>query len=561
MKTKKMLYVGLLSTVVLGLAACGGGGKKDAGTEASTSGTGGKEAAAEEQVFTVNVLQEMPTADLSLNTDVIGSVALNNVYEGIYRLGESQEPEPAGATEKAEVSEDGLTYKVKLREDAKWSDGEPVTAKDYVYGWQRTVDPETASEYAYLHEIVKNAADITAGKKDVKELGIKAVSDYELEITLEKAAPYFDYLLAFTTFMPQRQDIVEKYGKEYTTTSEKAVYNGPFVLANFDGPGTDTEWSYVKNDEYWDKDTVQLDEIKVSVVKEASTSLNLFDDGQVEEIQLSGELAQQKADDPQLHIEKKASARYLELNQIDKDSEFNNEDLRKALSYAIDREALANQILADGSVPAMGLVPTDLSHSPKGEKDFAEEAESRVSYNSDKAKEHWEKAKKDLGKDKIEIDILASDNDSTKKVLEFLQGSLEEELPGLKVNLSPVPFSVRLDRSNKGDFSLVYGGWIADYPDPSSFLDLFETGNSYNRGHYTNPEYDKNVQEAGTTNVNDPEKRWDNMIAAEKIITEDMGIIPVLQEAEAHLRSDKVKGVVAHPAGAMYDYKWAYKVK
>lgn len=561
MKTKKMLYVGLLSTVVLGLAACGGGDKKDAGSSESSSKATSEETLDEKQVFTVNVLQEMPTADLSLNTDVIGSVALNNVYEGIYRLGESQEPEPAGATEKAEVSEDGLTYKVKLREDAKWSDGKPVTAKDYVYGWQRTVNPETASEYAYLHEIVKNGAAITAGEKPVEELGIKAVSDYELEITLEKAAPYFDYLLAFTTFMPQRQDIVEKYGKEYTTSSEKAVYNGPFTLANFDGPGTDTEWSYVKNPEYWDKDTVKLDEIKVSVVKEASTSLNLYDDGQVEEIQLSGELAQQKAGDPELHIEKKASARYLELNQREKDSQFNNKDLRKAISYAIDREALANQILADGSVPAKGLVPTDLAHSPKDKKDFSEEAGGDVAYDSKKAKEHWEKAKKDLGKDKIEVDILASDNDSTKKVLEYLQGSLEEELPGIKVNLSPVPFSVRLDRSNKGDFSMVYGGWIADYPDPSSFLDLFETGNSYNRGHYSSPEYDKNVKEASTANVNDPEKRWENMIAAEKQIVEDTGIINILQEAEAHLRSDKVKGVVAHPAGAMYDYKWAYKVK
>lgn len=318
MKTKKMLYVGLLSTVVLGLAACGGGDKKDAGSSESSSKATSEETLDEKQVFTVNVLQEMPTADLSLNTDVIGSVALNNVYEGIYRLGESQEPEPAGATEKAEVSEDGLTYKVKLREDAKWSDGKPVTAKDYVYGWQRTVNPETASEYAYLHEIVKNGAAITAGEKPVEELGIKAVSDYELEITLEKAAPYFDYLLAFTTFMPQRQDIVEKYGKEYTTSSEKAVYNGPFTLANFDGPGTDTEWSYVKNPEYWDKDTVKLDEIKVSVVKEASTSLNLYDDGQVEEIQLSGELAQQKAGDPELHIEKKSFCSLLRVKSTRK---------------------------------------------------------------------------------------------------------------------------------------------------------------------------------------------------------------------------------------------------
>ena len=556
MKTKKWLYVGLLSTVALTVAACGNNDKadKDAGKDGGDSG-------AVEQVFNVSVKQEMPSADLSLNTDVIGSVALNNVYEGIYRLGESQEPEPAGATEKAEISEDGLVYKVKLREDAKWSDGEPVTAKDYVYGWQRTVDPETASEYAYLHEPVKNAAEITAGDKKVEELGIKAISDYELEITLEKPTPYFDYLLSFTTFMPQRQDIVEKYGKEYTTASDKAVYNGPFVLADFDGPGTDTEWAYVKNDEYWDKETVQLERINVSVVKEDSTALNLYEDGKLEDVQLTGELAQQKADDPEFIVEKKALSRYLELNQFDEDSPFKNEDIRQAISYAIDRDSLVNQILADGSLASGGLVPADMNKGPASGKDFSEEAGNDVSYDSKKAKEHWEKGKKALGKDKIELDILASDNDDTKKMIEYLQGSLEEELDGLKVNLSPVPFSVRLERSNKGDFSTVLSGWIADYPDPSSFIDLFETGNSYNRGQYSNPEYDKNAKAARTENSNDPEKRWDNMIAAEKIIIEEKGIIPLIQSTEAHLRTADIEGVVTHAAGAQYDYKWAYKVK
>ncbi|HCM90534.1 MULTISPECIES: peptide ABC transporter substrate-binding protein [Vagococcus] len=558
MKKRKIMYVGLLSTMILTLAACGGGASKNDSKDKSASK--GEEQVAAKQEFTVNVTQEMPSADLSLNTDVIGSVALNNVYEGIYRISKDQKPEPAGATEKAEVSEDGLTYKIKLREDAKWSDGKPVTAKDYVYGWQRTVDPKTQSEYAYLHEPVKNAAEITAGKKDKSELGIKAVSDYELEIQLEKATPYFDYLLAFTTYMPQREDIVEKYGKEYTTTSEKAVYNGPFKLADFDGPGTDTEWTYVKNDQYWDKETVKLDKINVSVVKEASTSLNLFESGKAEDVILTGELAQQKADDPEFVSEMKASSRYIELNQRDDKSEFKNEDLRKAISYAIDRESLANQILADGSVASKGLVPKDVAKSPKGGKDFTEEAGSELGYDSKKAKKHWEKAKKDLGKETIKVDLLASDTDSSKKAIEFLKGSLEEELPGLKVNLSPVPFSVRLDRSNKGDFSMVYGGWIADYPDPSSFLDLFTADNSYNRGRYSNPEYDKLIKDAGTTNVNDPEKRWEDMINAEKLITKEVGVVPLIQEAEAHLRSDKVKGVVSHPSGAMFDYKWAYKV-
>lgn len=562
MKMKKLVYAGLLCTVALGLVACGGSKGADEGKGSTeTSKKSGKEELADEQIFTVNVQQEMPTADPSLSTDVISSVALNNVYEGIYRLGKDQLPEPAGATEKAEVSEDGLVYKIKLREDAKWSDDKPVTAKDYVYGWQRTVDPKTASEYAYLHDAVKNGAAIVAGEKDKSELGIKAVGDYELEVTLEKPTPYFDYLLAFSTYLPQREDIVEKYGKEYTTTSEKAVYNGPFVLADFDGPGSDTTWAYEKNDKYWDKDVVKLDKVEVSVVKEASTSLNLYEDGKAEDIILSGELAQQKANDPDYITEKRAGTRYLELNQADKDSPFKNENFRKAISYAIDRDALVNNILSDGSMASKGLVPADISKNPKTDKDFVDEASSDLKYDSAKAKEHWKKAKKELGKDEFEVEILASDTDSTKKMIEFLQGSLEDELKGLKVKVAPVPFSVRLDRSNKGDFSMVLGGWIADYADPSSFLDLFKTGNSYNRGKYSNKKYDEKIDAASTTNANDPEKRWEDMIEAEKIITEDMGTIPIIQNAEAHLRSDKVKGIVSHPAGSQFDYKWTYKVK
>ena len=553
-KTAKYL---LLSATVLTLVACGNNASKESEKTSSNK----TEELADEQVLTVNELQEMPTADSALSTDVVSAVALNNVYEGIYRINDKQELEPAGAKEKAEISEDGLTYKIKLREDAKWSDGKPVTAKDYVYGWQRVVDPATKSEYAYLHEAVKNAKAITAGEKDKSELGIKAVGDYELEIQLEKPTPYFEKLLSFTTFLPQREDIVTKYGDKYAAKSENAVYNGPFVLAEFDGPGTDTEWAYEKNKEYWDKDNVKLDKIKVSVVKSAATSLSLYEDGQAEDVELSGELAQQMANSPDFVTDKEAGVRYLEMNQEPKDSPFRNENFRKAISYAINREALANQILADGSVASTGLVPSGVADSPSTKKDFTEETKNKVSYNSKKAKEHWEKAKKELGKDKIEIDILSSDDDATKKATEFLKGSLEDELEGLSVSLSPVPFQVRLDRSNAGDFSMVYSGWVADYADPSSFVDLFISGSSYNRGKYSNPEYDKKIEAANTTNVSDPEKRWQDMVDAEDLILEDMGVVPLIQSAKAHLRSDKVKNVVVHPAGARYDYKWAYKVK
>ncbi|MBO0432720.1 peptide ABC transporter substrate-binding protein [Enterococcus sp. DIV0660C] len=550
---KKKVTFGFVAVCGLVLAGCYGG-SSDTGssnTKSSGSASGGG-------VFNLVVPQEMPTADLSVATDTISFTALNNVYEGIYRLDKDSKPQPAGASELADVSEDGLTYKIKLREDAKWSNGEPVTAADYVYGWQRTVDPKTASEYAYLFEPVANAADITAGKKDKSELGIKANGDHELEITLTKQTPYFQYLLAFPSFFPQSQAVVEENGDAYASASDKAVYNGPFTLEDFDGPGTDTEWTYKKNDNYWDKDEVKLSEVKVSVVKESSTSLNLFKDGQADDVILSGELAQQNANDPAYTSVKEARTSYLEFNQREEDSPFNNADLRKAISYSINRDALVKQVMGDGSVASTGLIPADMTKNPDTNEDFAKEAGDLVSYDKDKAKEHWEKAKKELGIDSLEFELMASDDDSTKKVIEYIQNSIQENLDGVKVKPVPVPFSVRLDRSSSGDFDTVLGGWGADYADPSSFTDLFVTGNSYNRGQWSNEEYDKVVKASSSADAGDEKARWDDLQEANKIIADDMGVAPVYQKAEGHLVNEKVKGIVHHAAGASWDYKWTY---
>ncbi|WP_315043953.1 peptide ABC transporter substrate-binding protein [uncultured Enterococcus sp.] len=549
---KKKWGYGVVAVCGIVLAGCSTGGTSSTGESSSGSGT-----AAAEQIFNVVVQQEMPSADLSLATDTISFSALNNVYEGLYRLDADSKPEPAGAAELAEVSEDGLTYKLKLREDAKWSNGEPVTAADYVFGWQRTVSAETGSEYAYLFAPVTNAEAITAGEKDASELGIKAVSDYELEITLTTPTPYFQYLLAFPSFFPQSQAVVEDNGDQYASTSDNAVYNGPFVLAGFNGPGTDTEWSYEKNDQYWDKETVKLDTINVSVVKESSTSLNLFQDGQADDVILTGELAQQMANDEAFVSEPLARTSYIELNQREEDSPFRNEDLRKAISYAIDRDALVTSILGDGSLASTGLIPKGMTFNPTDNTDFVDEAESVIEYDQEKAKEHWEKAKEALGIDSLSFEILASDTDSTKKAIEYIQSAIQDTLDGVKVSLSPVPFSVRLDRSNSGDFDVVMGGWGADYADASSFTDLFVTDNSYNRGRWTSEAYDAAVKSSATTNAGNPDARWQDLLDAEKIIMDQQGVIPVYQNVEAHLRAPKVKGVVSHGAGAQYDYKWA----
>ena len=547
MKKGKLLGTLLVSALLLGACSIGGANKTD-----DTAASG-----AAEQVFNLAVLQEMPTADLSIATDTISFTALNNVYEGLYRLDAENKPQPASAAEMAEVSEDGLTYKIKLREDAKWSNGDPVTAADFVYAWQRTVDPDTGSQYAYLYEVVANATEIINGKKPVKDLGIKAVSDYELEINLAVATPYFDYLLAFPSFFPQHEATVEEFGDKYAQTSDNAVYNGPFTLADFDGPGVDTEWTYEKNPEYWDAANIKLDAVNVSVVKESSTGLNLYQDGQLDDVILTGELAQQNSDDPDFVTLKESRTSYIEMNQREADSPFNNENLRKALSYAIDREALVKQVLGDGSEASTGLIPQNMSFNPESGKDFVEETTNNVEFDADKAKEHWEKAKEELKIDSLSFDLLSDDTDSVKKVAEYVQGVWKETL-GLDVKMTNVPFSVRLDRSNAGDFDVVLGGWGADYADPSSFTDLFVTDNAYNRGRWSNADYDKAVSDAAKTYATDPAKRWQALLDAENTLIEHMGSIPVYQRAEAHLRAAKVKGIVSHGAGASHDYKWAY---
>ncbi|GCF95577.1 peptide ABC transporter substrate-binding protein [Enterococcus florum] len=552
---RKLATFGVIAFSAVLLAGCYGGNDDQTGDSGSSSGGENSQAG----VFNVIVPQEIPSADLSQATDTISFTALNNVYEGIYRLDGNSEPKPAGAAEMAKVSEDGLTYTIKLRDDAVWSNGDPVTAEDYVYGWQRTVRPETASQYAYLYEPVENAAAITSGEQEPDTLGITAVNEHELEIKLAKPTPYFQYLLAFPSFFPQKQEVVEEYGDAYATNSDNAVYNGPFTLEDFDGPGTDTEWTYKKNEDYWDSDAVELSAINVSVVKEASTALNLFNDGQADDVILTGELAQQNANDPNYQSFKEATTSYLELNQRDADSPFRNENLRKAIAYAINREALVTQILGDGSVAATNLVPSELSKNPETDEDFVKEAGEQIAYDPEQAKEFWDKAKEELNIDTLNMSILSSDTDSSRRAVEYLQNSIQENLEGVTVSPTPVPFSVRLDRSISGDFDLVLGGWGADYADPSSFTDLFTSDNSQNNGRWSNSDYDKAVEESATTNANDEEARWKNLQDANRIIADDAGIIPIYQKAEGHLISDQMEGIIHHAAGAAWDYKWASK--
>lgn len=561
MKTKKKLAgLTLLCLAALSVAGCSGDGKKEtAGT--GENNTSGEEKLAAEQVISIAAPQEVASIDTSTATDKLSFTVLNQLYEGFYRIDENNQIIPAGAAELAEKSEDGLTYTIKLREDAKWTNGDPVVAGDYVYGWQRTADPDTASEYAYLFESVKNGKDVVAGKKDPSELGIEAMSDYEVKITLDVATPYFDSLLAFPSFFPVNKKAVEEFGDKYASSSETSYYNGPFVLKDFDGVGSDIDWSYVKNEDYWDADTVKMTEIKAQVVKEASTGVNMYEGGELDDVILTGELAQQYRENEDYVTDKEGRTIYLEFNQVSEKVPFDNVNLRKAISLVVDNESIVENVIGDGSTSATGLMPTNLSSNPETGKDFTEETKAKKEFDEAKAKEYLEKAKKETGKDTFEFDILTDDNESTKKIAEYLQGTFKDVL-GIETTVTAVTKPIRLDRTNNGEFDFVVTGWGADYNDPSSFMDLFQTGNSYNRGKYSNPAYDKLIKEAATTNATNPEARWQNFLDAEEIlINEDAAVIPVYQAAEGHLRNPKLKGMIAHTAGASYEYKYMYLVE
>lgn len=544
MRNTRLGYLLAAASCIILLGGCGSSKEKTNETDQKSANDG--------QTFSVVAKQEIPSIDASVTNDVVGWGVLKNTGEGLFRADKEGKLMPAGAAEMPNVSEDGLTYTFKLRNDAVWSNGDPVVAADYVYGWQRTVEPKTASEVAYLFEPIKQYQAIMDGKTPAKELGVKALSDYELEVTLESPVPYIESLLSLPPFYPQNEKIINESGKKYASSSEHMVYNGPFALSDFEGAGTDTNWSYVKNETYWDKNNVTMEKIDFDVVKEDATALNLFQDGQTDDIVVTGEIAQQMAADPAFFSQDMSNATYVEYNQTKK--EFQNENLRKAISYALDRPTLVNQVLGDGSIAATGLVPKNMSFNPETEADFVKDSGNHLNYDPEKAKDYWAKAKTELGIDTLKINLLSSDADSAKKVVEYMQGAIQETLKGVTVDVSSVPLSVRLERGNKGDFDMILVGWGAEYNDPSVFLELFASDNINNSGKYTNNDFDKYLKASATTNAGNPKARWNDLIEAENVLMDTMGVCPVYQKAEAHLRNPKIKGIL--PSGPEYDYKW-----
>ena len=533
-KTTKLLMTSLL--VSLGLAACGG-------NSTSTSSN--------QQSLTITTFGELATLDSADYDDVPSSDMLGQIFEGLYRVAKDNKVELGMAAEEPTVSTDGLVYTFKLR-DAKWSDGTPVTAGDFVYTYRKLVDPKEG-HVAQSADVFKNAKKIRSGELSTEELGVKAIDDKTLEITLENPAPYLPKLLTGSRFLPQSEKVAKEKGEGYGSSADSIVTNGPFKLEGWSG--SELSWKLVKNENYWDASNVKLQTVTVNVSKEVATSVQLFDGKQVQYTTISEQFVDQYKGQPTYHAIPKATMGYMSFNVERKVT--GNKHFRRAIAMAYDKAALVNNVLKDGSIVSNGLVPKGFAENPETGKDYVEDRGDLLSYNVEEAQKELAQAKKELGMDTIEVTLLTSDAGSAKVVGEYLQAQIQKNLPGVTLNIKSVPLKNRLELQRADDFDIFFGTWAPDYQDPVNFLEQYVTGGGVNFANYSSEAYDKAVAEVKTTYATKPAERYKQMITAEKIVMDDAIVAPIYQASQSYLLAENVDGFEVLPFGRTINLRQA----
>ncbi|MEB6342352.1 peptide ABC transporter substrate-binding protein [Mammaliicoccus sciuri] len=535
-KIFKVLTMMLAAVLVLSACSSGGGSK-------------GKS----DETLDLQINGDIPTMDSAMATDGLSFDMFFQTMEGLYTLDKDDKAIPAVAKGDPKITNDGKKWTIKLRDDAKWSNGDPVTAHDFVFAWRKVVDPDTASEYAYILYDIKNAEEINSGDKKPEELGVKAVDDHTLEFELTKSLPYYKELLSFGTFMPQNEKFVKKQGDKYGTTVKTTLYNGPFKMTEWK---TDDKVTLEKNDDYWDKDKVKLNKVNYKVVKEASTAVNLYETNKLDIVDLPAEQVKKYKDDKAFNTELDTVTYYFKLNE-DTVPEFKNEDFRLAFAKAIDKEAYVKNNLNNGSIPTDNFVPKDFVKDSKG-KEYQDGVKNTNQYNVKEAKEHYEKAKKALGKDKFTIELMTYDKDTAKRDAEYFKEQLEKNLDGVTIKIKQQPFKQKLDLVSKGEYEMSLENWIPDYPDPMTFLELYVTDGSHNNTGWSNKEYDSIIKAADSSLASNPDKRLSELQRAESMLLNEAGIVPLYQVGVAQLQKPNVKNVVNHQFGGVSTLKEAY---
>lgn len=544
---KKPLALALAAAM---LAGCGGGGSSSGATSTDGAASGGS-ASGDASTVTVAIDADLNTMDYEIATDGNSFIMQSLVMSGLTELAADGSPLPELA-ESWDVSDDGLVYTFHLA-DAKWSNGDPVTASDFVYAWQRLDNPDTASEYAFILDTVHiaNAAAVNAGEADPSELGVKAVDDKTLEVTLTLPCDFFLSLLAFPSFFPLNQKFYEAQGDQFALSPDNLLYCGPYTMTGYQ---QGSEYTFEKNPDYFKADqmTDYVDKIVFRYLQDTQSAMLDYQSGNLDVVKLQGDQVDQYSGTEGFTNRMTGYLWYLSIDfntsVHPENSQFANVNLRKAMSLAIDRDTIATNVLKDGSIGADGLIPKDLATGPSGE-DFREENGKLTEYNLDQAKEYYAKALEELGTDTVSFELLYEDSEASKAVAEYIQSNLKAI--GMDVTLNSKPKKTRLQLMNDKDYNVALTRWGPDYADPETYFDLFTTDNTANNsGSYSNADYDALVKAAGSgEDATDSAKRWQDYLDAEKIIVQDdPGVIPVYQNGGAMMINPKVTGIEFHSA-------------
>jgi len=521
------------------------------------AGCSKKTAAANGKTLNVMIEVEVESLDPQVATDGTSFEVIADFTDGLKQMNADGSTTNALCSNET-VSADGLTYTFKIRDDAFWSNGDPVTADDFVFGWQRAADPKLASEYAYmLSDIgqVKNAAAVEAGTLPLDQLGVKAVDSKTLEVQLEVPVSYFDKILYFPTFYPVNKAFFEKCGDKYATSADTVLSNGAFTLTDYQPAAV--SFKLVKNEKYYDASRIKLAGLNYQVIKDSQQALLSYKNGDLDIIKLAGDQVDQIKDDPEF---KSVGAGYLWYisPMMAKVPELANLNMRKALSFALDRQSIVDHVVKDGSLASYTAVPSQFAYSDKGE-DFTlkqDEFPDACSFDKAKALDFYAAAKKELKKDAFTFEMIVDDTEIQQNVAAVIKEELESTLPGMTINLRVEPKKQRVQDMQDGTFQLGLTRWGPDYADPMTYLGMWVTNNSNNYGLWSNKDYDALMTKCTTGEFcQKPAERWTAMKKAEKIALDDAVIFPLYQQADATMIKANVKGIEFHAVALNRVYK------
>lgn len=500
--------------------------------------------AAPAQTLIYNLGSEPKTIDVSLCNALDASNVLYAAFEGLVKAGPGNKLEP-GVAKSWDISKDGKTYTFHLRNNAKWSDGKQVTAKDFYYSWERLLDPKTAADYSYQMFYIKNGEKFFNGKAKVSDLGMKVVDPLTFKVTLEAPTPYFLLLCSWSNYAPLRQDIVSANPTGWANSADHYVGNGPFKLVAWKHKA---ELDFVKNPFYWDAKNVKLNKLVFQEITDNTASLEAWEKGDIDVMQTPP-----TTEIPRLISEKKIqidpnyATYYIEFNL--KRYPMNNVKFRQALSMAIDRNAIVTAITKAGQKPATGFIPYG-SFEPNG-KDFRTVGGAYKilpsTPNIAKAKQLLAESKVDLSKLNITY-LYNSESAAHKKIAEAVQQMWKAI--GVNVKLANQEWAVFQASRTSGNYDIARAGWSGDYMDPMTFFDLLTKASGNNDPKYNSPRYEGLI--AAAKHEANLTKRMTYLHQAEDQLMTDLPIVPLYFYVTTTNIAKKAKGVYTLATGSIY---------